>query len=168
MTRTAPFPVVAARPLLVATVLLFACAHAPVARYGSLSGLWAGTSVWTTRLPGRNVFRSNLSFTMSLEHHGSDVVGTGTVSLANVPDYRPVAGDVYGSVQGDRVHLRMVFGPGTHSVGFDGSVRGADRLNGLVYDATATDLGGWPNKNTIKLRRVGPAHVAPLYPLRGR
>lgn len=165
MTRIPPILNAATRPLLV-VVLVSACAHAPVGRQGDLSGWWVGTSVWTTPLPGRNVFRSNLRFTMSLEHHGSEISGTGTIALANVPNYRPVPANVYGSVDGDRVHLRMVFGRGVDDVEFDGSVA-ADRMNGLIYDATAVDLGGWPSKNAIKLRRVGTAHVDPLYPPRG-
>jgi hypothetical protein len=168
MNRIAPTSTAATLPLLTSTVLLFACAHAPVAWYRNLSGQWEGTSVWKTRLPARNIFRSNLRFTMSLVHDGGEITGTGTVALANVPDSRPFPADVYGSVQGDRVHLLMVFRRGLDSVGFDGSIRGADRMTGLVYDATVMDVGGWPHKNDIKLRRVGPAPVEPLYPPQGR
>ncbi|MEJ2185792.1 MAG: hypothetical protein P8Z36_07610 [Gemmatimonadota bacterium] len=167
MTRIATTSTAATRSLLFATVLLSACAHVPFAGHRDLSGRWEGTSVWTTRLPARNIFRSNFRFTMSLEHQGDEITGTGTVTLADVKDYRPVPANVYGFVQGDRVHLLMVFGPGLDSVGFDGSVRGADRMVGLIYDATAMDLGGWPSKNNIKLKRIGPAHVDPLYPLSG-
>jgi hypothetical protein len=166
MTGIAPTSTAATRSFLIVAVLLFACAHAPVARNGNLSGRWVGTCVWTTRLPRRRVFRSNLRFAISLVHDGGEITGRGTISYANIPDARVIHFDIWGSVRGGRVQLYMSR-HGSHAIGFDGSVGGVDRMSGTVYDATVMDLGGWPHKNPIELKRVGPAEVDPLYVPKG-
>ncbi len=143
---------------LFSVTLLPACAHAPVARNLDLSGRWKGTSAWANvRRAGRGYKPTGTTqqvwFDMQLVRVDGQITGTGTISMQGLSQVQPFAVDIAGSVQGDRIRLRMTFvRRALRPILFSGTVFGADRIRG---SARFDDQGMQATGNPATLTRVG-------------
>jgi hypothetical protein len=153
-------PRVPALPLVCLALLLPACAHAPVAGDLDISGQWAGDCDWRTVSSlsrGQVYYRTTrIRFALRLEDSNGRVTGTGMMAFARMPNRRPVAVRVSGSVQGKRVRLNMEFPEGgSMRIDFNGLASGADSMKGTVFYPGMERKDFVPVRNSITLTRVG-------------